>query len=283
MHHMNTSRPVLSLLLLALLAAACGPASEPMKVRFKPEVRGQPLSCTATYSDIGRTATTLQLLDFKLYVHDVALVRANGERHPLALEEDGQWQRGSLALLDFEDATGTCDTGSPEVRTELVGSAPHHEDYTGLEFKLGVPEALNHLDAATQPAPLNIPGMWWSWRGGYKYLRLDVRSRGNAAFFLHLGASGCTGSAPGEYSCSTYNQALISLSGFNPQRNEIVLDLASLYASSDLDAAVDNRTDFVSGCMSSASDPQCPPLLAPLGLTTTGEAPPSPPSFFTVR
>lgn len=280
---LHKNAPVCSALLLALLAAACGPAGEQVKVKFKPEVRGQPLSCTATYSDMGRTATTLQLLDFKLYVHDVVLVRANGERHPLALEEDGKWQRGSLALLDFEDGTGTCDTGSPEVRTELVGSAPHHEDYTGLEFKLGVPEELNHLEAANQPAPLNLPGMFWSWKGGYKYMRLDVRSRSNAAFFFHLGASGCTGSAPGEYACSNSNRAPISLSGFNPERNEIVLDVDSFYASSDLDAAVDNQTDFVSGCMSSPSDPQCPPLLAPLGLVTTGNSPGNPPPFFIVR
>ena len=35
-------------------------------------------------------------------------------------------------------------------------------EYTGLQFRVGVPPELNHLDAAVAPAPLNDPGLWWA-------------------------------------------------------------------------------------------------------------------------
>src|SRR5688500_9420072 len=122
------------LLPVLLLTQACVDGEKPYTVRFSPQVREQPLTCGQRYTDIGTRRSTLELLDFKLYVREVTLVRANGERHELALEQDGTWQRDSLALLDFEDGTGACDTGSPGVRRELVGTAPGHGDYTALEF-----------------------------------------------------------------------------------------------------------------------------------------------------
>ncbi|MFP2930674.1 MbnP family copper-binding protein [Pyxidicoccus sp. 3LG] len=272
-----------------LLAQGCDTGEneeEPGKtytVRFSPQVREQALACGTSYTDIGTSRSIIELLDFKVYVRDVALVRAGGERHALKLEQDGTWQRDAIALLDFEDGTGTCDTGSPLTRTEIVGTAPEHDDYTGLEFKLGLPPDMNHLDGATAPAPLNAPGMWWSWQGGYKFVRLDVKSRGNDSFFFHLGSSGCRGSVAEGFTCTSDNQATVTLTNFNPERNQVVLDAAGLYAQLDVDQVADGRTDTLAGCMSSAADPECPKMFEQLGLAVDGSSRPLPSTFIRVR
>ncbi len=280
---MSRSSLLLSVLALLPLVQGCGAFDKKVTLKFSPQVGEQPLRCDATYSGMGTTSSTVQLLDFKLYVRDVTLVRANGERHALALDQDGTWQREGIALLDFEDGTGTCDTGSPEVHTALTGKVPDFDDYTGLEFKLGLPPEMNHLDGATAPAPLNAPGMWWSWKGGYKFLRLDVRTRGNETFFFHLGASGCTGTVAEGFTCAEDNQASVRVENFDPSRHQLVLDLAALYADVDLDHVIDNQSDFISGCMSSATDPECPALFAPLGLSVGEPSQQLPITFFRVK
>lgn len=280
-------RPLPALFLLSVLPflQACGGGvfEKKFSVRFSPQVGEQSLRCDASYPNIGKTGTTIQLLDFKMYVRDVTLVRANGEKHPLKLEQDGKWQRDAIALLDFEDGTGTCDTGSPETHVEVVGEAPDFNDYTGLEFKVGIPEEMNHLNGSVAPPPLNSSRMWWSWKGGYKFVSLEVRSTRNASWFFHLGASGCTGSTAEGYTCASTNQSTVALNGFNPEENQVVLDLAALYAGSDLDHAVDNKTDHTAGCMSSLSDPECAALFSQVGLTADGSPTDVPATFIRMR
>jgi len=43
-----------------------------------------------------------------------------------------------LALLDFEDGTGGCVNGTPDVNDRVAGTVPEGH-YTGLRFTLGVP------------------------------------------------------------------------------------------------------------------------------------------------
>ncbi|WP_257458674.1 MbnP family copper-binding protein [Archangium lipolyticum] len=275
---------VLMLPMLALLQACGGEsAGKKFSVRFSPQVGEQALRCDASYPGIGKTGTTVRLMDFKLFVRDITLVRANGEKHALALDQDGTWQHKAIAMLDFEDRTGTCETGTPATRFEVVGHAPDFEDYTGLEFKVGVPEELNHLNTTTAPPPLNNMGMSWGWTGGYKFLHLDVSTGKNPEFSFHLGASGCTGNTAEGYSCAASNQATVALSGFHPEHNQVVLDLAALFADTDLDRAIDHKTDFVTGCMSSTTDPECPALFAQVGLAADGTAQAVPASFIRVR
>lgn len=270
------------LLPVLLLTQACE-NEQTYTLRFSPQVRDQPLVCGTSYGEIGTSRSTIDLLDFKVYLRDVTLVRANGERHTLELEQDGTWQRDGIALLDFEDGTGACDTGSPEERRQVVGTAPAHEDYTGLEFKVGLPPDMNHLDGATAPAPLNAPGMWWSWQGGYKFIKLDVRSPGNETYFFHLGASGCSGSVAEGFTCTADNQATVLLEGFDPEGSHVVLDVAGLYSEVDVDRVPDGTTDALPGCMSAAADPECPGFFRHLGLAVDGTPRALPDTFFRVR
>lgn len=272
--------------LLALVACSSSSADAPapadalrsvptrlVHVRFAPVVGAEPFRCGATYAGIGKGKSTIQPLDFRMYVHDVALVDGNGASHPLALEQDGKWQRGSVALLDFVDDEGLCSTGNPETHAEVTGrvaggagGAGGDEAYVGLRFVVGVPAPLDHLDVASASPPLDVPGLYWSWEGGYKYVALDVKSARNVAYFLHLGASDCARSDAGDYGCRSANLASVVLPSFRPDVDRVAIDLAAAYAGVDLDAQVDRKTDFVPGCMGEATDPECPALLAPWGL-----------------
>ena len=273
---------VLSLCLVSL--ASCDSASErDISLRFAPLLGGEPFACGQEFTGLGTGGSTATPLDFRMYVHDVALIRASGERVPLTVTDDGQWQREGLVLLDFEDGTGACMTGSPNTNLEVRGTAPAHDDYTGVEFTVGVPHAMNHLDGATAPAPLNAQGLWWSWAGGYKYIRLDVRPSTQPEFFYHLGATSCDGSVKDGYDCAFANLAPIRLDGFDLEADEIVIDGATVLAGVDVERVPDGESDMLPGCMSFPGDPECPAMMAPLGLRYESDEPAAAQTLFTAR
>lgn len=235
-------------------------------VQFSPLVAGAPFACGQEYSGVGLAASSIRPLDFRMYVHNVQLVRANGEKVAFELEQDRTWQKDAVALLDFEDGTAECETGSPQKNESLRGSAPSHDDYAGLEFDVGIPREMNHLDAAVAPAPFNAPGMWWSWTGGYKFLRLDFRSTEHQAWYIHLGATGCSGSVAEGFNCDFTYLPHVVLSGFDPTENLVSLDAASLLSGSNPDIDLEGSEDMMPGCMSNSGDPECGPLFERLGL-----------------
>ncbi|WP_338863070.1 MbnP family copper-binding protein [Myxococcus stipitatus] len=275
-----------ALLPTLLLLQACGDDESSNKtytVRFSPQVRQEALTCQGLYSDIGTSRSTIELLDFEMFVRDVTLVRANGERHPLKLEQDGAWQLDDLALLDFEDGTGTCRTGTAAMHREVVGTAPEHDDYTRLEFKVGLPPERNHLDYQVETPPLNNRDVWWGWQAGYKFVKLDVRTPANVEYVFHLGAVGCQGSVGEGYTCASDNQATIVLDDFNPEKNQVVLDVAGLYSELDVNRVPNGTSDMMAGCMSGAGDPECPVFYSQFGLSPDGSPKALPKTFFRVR
>ncbi len=275
---LTTTRSLSALSLLAALgASACAPnpgmPGDPpgtMRISFRGVVGDRPFSCGQRYAGIGTSRAEITPADFRLYVYDVQLVRRDGTRVPFELVDDGAFQGRGVALLDFEDGTGTCETGSPETRTHLLGRAPSG-DYTGVAFKVGVPESLNHLDAPTAAPPLNIPGMWWSWSGGYKFARIEVRTSANPFFYFHLGATSCMGTIGNGFSCAYGNRGEVVLNGMDLSRDAVRVDLAALLAGVDVNRAPDGMTDRLAGCMSFAGDPECPAMFGALGLTFTDQ------------
>ena len=258
-------------MLFSLLLACVGATDDSgvgkapnVTIPFRASVGGAPFACGTTYDGVGTTSKTIDPLDFRLYVYDVGLVDAAGAVTNVELQQDREWQYQNVALLDFEDGSGSCATGSPNTNAEIVGSAPEG-DYTGVTFKVGIPPELNHIDAATAPAPLNDTGLWWAWTSGYKFARIDVATTVNPSFFFHLGATDCTVSDAGDYACGLDNLAAVTLD-IDPASEVVTLDLLDLYADNDLDAPVDYVTDYVSGCMAFAGDPECEGLMPKLGL-----------------
>jgi uncharacterized repeat protein (TIGR04052 family) len=255
-------------IVLMVAFAGCGGSSSPnYQIQFSPLVGGQPFSCSQTYSGIGTSMTTISPLDFRMYVNSVQLIRADGTKVPLQLEDDGKWQLDNIAYLDFEDGTGTCMTGSPETNFVVRGTAPAHDDYNAVEFTVGLPSDHDHLDAAVAKAPLNQPAMWWSWLGGYRYLKLDVQSTMNPSWFFHLGAENCIQASGAGIDCKYPNLPDITVANFTPGKSQVAFDVATLFADSNLDADANLKTDEIPGCMSSPGDSDCPPIYDKLGLS----------------
>lgn len=266
-------------------AKAASPSRSPSRASstapFAGLVDGAPFACTGDFV-LGADDVAATFLDARFYVHDVVLL-AGAERRPVTLEE-GVFQRGSVALLDFEDGdTNSCDTGSPETHTALTGRVSSTDGVTGVAFVLGVPEAQNHLDvagAATE-APLNIPSMYWNWTGGYKFLKVDVVAdeSGRTSFF-HLGSAVCSGE-PGAIACERENRVAVELTtGFDLDQG-VAVDFARLFDDLTL-AAAPAAGDPVKGCMSAPTDPECTtPLATVFGLAPTDGDPTGIQTLFT--
>ena len=282
--------------MLLLLLAACGgdsdtgASAEEVKVSlpFRAQAGEVSAACGAALAGLGTTDATADLLDLRFFVHDVALLNEQGEAVPVALEQDGRWQHEGVALVDLEDGSGTCGTGSPDVHEMVTGVVPAGH-YHGVRFKVGVPEALNHLDAATAPAPLNDPALWWTWTSGYKFLKVDVATSSNPGFVMHLGATDCSGDPGSGYACGTTNVPEVTLDDLMVHAEsvpevmgDIVVDVAALHAGSDLDGAPP-AGDHMAGCMSGPTDPQCAPIFAALGLPFGDVQAPAAQTVFRVR
>ncbi|PKN58230.1 MAG: metallo-mystery pair system four-Cys motif protein [Deltaproteobacteria bacterium HGW-Deltaproteobacteria-14] len=244
----------------ALALLACGDEGTSADVHhtltFAAVAGGRAVTCGETYS-LGDPAMAAEISDLRFYVHDVRLLTAAGVGVPLVLDDDGRWQDGAVALLDFEDKTGACTTGTTETHTEIGGTAPDG-DYTGVAFTVGVPEALNHEDAATAGSPLNLSSLFWSWTGGYKFFRLDLATAAGG-WHVHIGSTACTGGPDAAISCARPNRPEVRLTGVVPGRDTVAFDLAALLSDSDLGAGD-------AGCQSGDDEPDCAAIFPRLGL-----------------
>lgn len=242
---------------------------------------GKPFACGEKYDGIGTSKSTITVSDLRFFVSGIALLDAAGKATPLALTQDGKWQNGQVALLDFENGTATCSNGTPDVRTTIEGTVPAG-GYVGVRFDIGLPFEVNHKDPTTAPSPLNLSRLFWNWNGGYKFARIDMKTTGQPqGWVLHLGSTNCTpnnGPTSVPATCANENKPSIVLSSFNPATQTLQFDLAAMLAQSDVDT---NTKDTASGCMSGGNDPECKGLFATLGLPF-GDVPAGAQSVFTV-
>jgi uncharacterized repeat protein (TIGR04052 family) len=271
----------------ALFPAA---AQQAVTLRFDARVGAEPFDCARSYV---AGAATYQAQDFRFYVHDLALLREDGVAVPVALAQDGRWQRDRVALLDFEDKTGACGNGTTDTRTQVAGSvAPGR--YKGLRFVLGVPFDLNHQDATIAEAPFSLSALFWNWRGGYKFARIDLATRSADgrphAFPIHLGSTlcmpaGASGATAGHgampaggghgggtgvnappASCANPNRVVVEFKDFDIERDVIVADLGALISGADIRV---NHGDMP-GCMSAPQDNDCVAIMRNFGLPFRG-------------
>lgn len=252
------------LLLLSFAAWAEDPRQD-VAIRFRAVAGGQDLACGKSYSNIGVSKSTITPRDFRFYVHDLRLIDESGEEVTVELKQDEKWQLDNLAVLDFENATGACGNGTPDMNDKVIGSVPAGR-YRGLRFTLGVPFEKNHTDPMTVPSPMNLTAMAWAWNGGRKFARLDFSSSGAPrGYAIHLGSTGCT---PNETKntvptkCSSPNRVEVQLADFDPKEDVVIADLAALLA----DSNVDQAGKMMSGCMSGPETAACGPLFLHLGL-----------------
>jgi uncharacterized repeat protein (TIGR04052 family) len=249
----------------------------PLTLQFRAQVGEQPFACGKTYSKQGSTEVEVTPAFLRAYVSNVRLITEQGDEVPLTIREVSPWQGGGVALLDFEDGSGACKNGNPDLRGEIEGEVPRG-DYVGVVFSTSVPESMNHEDPTTLPAPLQVSGMYWSWIMGYVFLKaemvqVDSSERESAgAGILHLGSLGCTRSAEagvaggageeGDIECAAENYNEIRLMDFAAEDDAIVIDVATLMKEVDLRAAN----------LCHPTGPTCAPLYSSLGLDyETGE------------
>ena len=253
-------------------------------IKFAPKVGNSSFSCGTNYK-LGKSATPVTLSDFRFYVSNVALIDASGKTVPLNLTQDNKWQYQNVALIDFEDKTGACTNGTTEVRDKVIGTVPKG-NYKGLQFTLGVPSNLNHEDSTLAPSPLNLTSLWWNWRFGYKFARIDFKNQvtaqnpqsqqkhkdnhGNAGksqgFLIHLGSTGCqaeTSSQKPQTECSNPNRPTITFTNFDSAKNIVIADIGKLVKDTNL---THNQTDTATGCMSSPDDNDCRSVMANFGI-----------------
>lgn len=295
--------------------------SQMVTIEFAGQVGEAAFACGETYS-LGTEATPVTALDFRFYVSQVALLDAAGNEVPLVLQQDGRWQHQDIALIDFEDRSGACANGTPEVRTQVVGSVPAG-DYTGLTFTMGVPFGLNHIDSTLAPSPLNLTSMWWNWNAGYKFARIDLMpmmdtaqakqseaaqiaaGHGDGEHDAEHGGAGHGGEGHGAGHSASAQAFNIHVGSVGcqmdateapvvcriPNRTEVVLtdfDLTEDVVVADLAALVsntnlsENQENTASGCMSSPQDSDCAGIMQSLGLPFNDQ-PVSEQKFFTVE
>lgn len=256
----------------------------PITIRVQAMVGAEPFACGQSYTGVGTTGATITASEFRFYVHNVRLVNARGDTVRAALQPASPWQDRDVALVDVENGAGSCSGGTPEMHPEFTVLAPAG-NYKGVAFALGVPFARNHGDLAAQPAPLSLSRLFWSWNGGYKFLRVDMRvTQGDSAatgWVIHLGSTGCTGEAGAKSptSCAQPNRAEVALANFDPSKDVIVADLAAMLARSNVRS---NQPKTAMGCMSAPTDADCGGLFASLGLPHPSSTGADSPRFFRV-
>ncbi len=252
-----------------LLGVACS-SGQPVEVRFAARFGDADAACGSTYDAIGTTASSVELLDLRAYISGLKIDGAG------TIDAEEPWQSQDVALLDFEDKTGAC-TGNADLRAVVRAHA--RADSGTLEFDLGVPESLNHLDPAKLTSPLNVSSMFWGWTAGFRFLKLDLATTGQpAGWVVHIGSSGCAGVTGGNAACVEPNRVHVTLEGWTPD-STVVMDLSKLVAGADVDTNTENTGP---GCMSEPNDPECVGVFEALGLPL-GDAPAGEQTVFSVE
>ncbi|WP_448568357.1 MbnP family copper-binding protein [Thalassotalea ganghwensis] len=167
-----------------------------------------------------------------------------------ALDRQGEWQSLDMANNDYQTKNvallgGECHSAREKKNNWQVVFADSVvlSHYQRIRFTLGVPFELNHLNPLTQESPLNMPSMFWVWRTGHKFLRLEMSST-NDAWVFHLGSTGCKAISPVRpptSPCLNPNQVVIDLP--MPSDNAVILDLKALLSGITLSEQTSCQSD----------------------------------------
>jgi uncharacterized repeat protein (TIGR04052 family) len=254
----------IGLSLSLIFFAGCSAPLEDVEIPFVARFGDSLVSCD---SDVEGLALT----DLRLYVYDIRLLSAGNEEQELLLADDPLWQNSEVALLDFENGKGRCANGTEQTNEVLRGRAPPG-DYTGLRFRVGVPEHLNHADPLRASAPLNYSFMHWHWLTGYKFLRAGLATE-NDGFWLHLGGSRCERTPEGTTVCRSGNRPSVELAPYRAG-DVVELDLEVLVNGIDLSDGVP------SDCSSGPAETECQMPFTALGIDfSTGDTIGTPAAF----
>lgn len=261
-----------------LCTEARAAASEPVTIVFHAKVGEEDFACGQRYAGVGSSGVDAEPQDLRFFVSDVRLLDASGGEAPVALDARAPWQASGVALLDFEDRSGLCASGTAGTNATVTGRVFPGE-YVGIAFRVSVPESINHDDPALAPAPLELGSMSWGWLLGYRFFRAEMAPVGDegplpGAGLLHLGSTACSGNPQaGTVVCTNPNRNQIRLDGFDVGTNRIVADVGALFENTDLseDSLCHSTGEYCAGPFSS------------LGIDLASGAPSETQTFFRVE
>ncbi len=237
-------------------------------VRFAAQAGDEAVQCSEPVFGLGAIPEDqpVYIEDFRIYLHDLRLLNSEGQEVSVSLDQDSPFSNNDIVLLDFENGSGRCK-GTNVTHTEVNVEA-EIDEVTGMVFVVGIPFSENHINISNAEAPLNVSRMHWNWRGGYKFMRIDLDVDGGGLFPIHLGSTGCVSDsaldAP-EEPCSKPNYPIVRLDTFDPDNNTVVFDLANLVDGVDLR---NNTPETVQGCQSfGGDDVDCTSIFESLGLS----------------
>lgn len=259
--------------------------AQTVTLEFKAVFGDEAFACGREYRNQGTPPTAVTPQDLRFYVSNLRLVNEQGEQVPFNVDEHSPFQGGGVALLDFEDGSGACSNGDPDLNSSITGTVPPGQ-YVGLAFSTSVPFDLNHADPTTLPAPLQAGSMSWGWLLGYKFFvaevaqvlgsrdtdagvngaGIDAAAPAAGLGLLHLGSTECVNAfdvdgganvdAPSSTQCGKPNRNEIELLDFEPDSSTIVVDVARLFA----------LTDLTTMSMCHSAGDACPALFSSVGI-----------------
>jgi len=253
--------------------------TQDVSINFAAQVNGANFTCGDTYTGIGTGGDDLQVTDFRMYVHDAHIHdELTGAEYDIELTQDGVWQKDNVVLLDFADGSAGCTDASIQMNTAINGkvTVPVTVDLSAAEmcFVVGVPEAINHIDTTLAESPLNAGGMFWFWKDGYKYIRVDGKGDPtgvNASFNMHLGAQGCPGTdknAAPTSACTEPNIIEVCIDNFDVVNSVVAVDPAPVFEANDVKVNLSGAMT-PPGCQSFINDADCDEVMPRLGLDYT--------------
>jgi uncharacterized repeat protein (TIGR04052 family) len=259
-----TSKKVLSFFLsiVVVLLSGCEQKDAHVSVNFQPMYGDSPLDCSSSFmhknaeeaKSVSQQKWQYQQLQFFLYGVEIKYVNSGWQ--PWSMTTNS-FQSDNVALLGE-----VCGENNTQRNWQLeLAPLNNFVDATEIRFTLGVPFSLNHLNPLTQASPLNIPSMFWGWRGGHKFMRVELTSLDDDWLF-HLGSTGCKAASPvraPKEECLQTNRVVVSLP-FSPQSLGIELDLAVLFRGLVLQRE--------SSCQSDVNDENCKIIFGNLGFNS---------------
>jgi uncharacterized repeat protein (TIGR04052 family) len=250
----------ITLLLNVTLLSGCFEQTHPKKVLFQPVYENMPLHCASKlYTTDAKKPKSGELKKWQyqqlqFFIHGVEVNTKKNGWQPWAMTTNSN-QASNVALLGE-----TCN-GNQEVSNWQLELVPldSSTDITNIRFTLGVPFELNHLNPLTQPSPINDSSMFWGWRGGHKFMRVELVSQ-NDDWLFHLGSTGCKTLSPvraPQSECLHPNRVRFSLP-FTHKTLAIKFDLAVLLR--DISLTRENS------CQSAVDGKSCKVLFKNLGM-----------------
>jgi uncharacterized repeat protein (TIGR04052 family) len=175
---------------IAMLTLSCAPKVNITHIKFQAYYDAVPLPCNLRFQHNGElwSLETLGLFMSSLEVYSSA-----GKMTVIDLVESN-WQTKKTVLLWSSPCSGNIESsGNSQNQHVLMQITPEaFIKANQLAFTLAVPFAENHTNPLTQDAPINNPNMFWSWRTGHKFMRMDLQQdNGDDNWAFHLGSLGC--------------------------------------------------------------------------------------------